>query len=66
MMLTTEVPFGPLQVHQVISTASIVNARSMHDRIRRGLRDREFLKLIGIAAGDITFGGEDPENFDKR
>lgn len=62
MMMTSKKGISALQVHRVIGTGSYRTAWYMCHRIRAGLQDREFRKLIGIVEVDETFVGGKAKN----
>lgn len=68
MMLTSKKGVSALQVHRTIGTGSYRTAWYMCHRIRAGLADREFRKLVGIVEVDETFvGGKDKNrHWDKK
>lgn len=57
MMLTSKKGVSALQVHRVIGTGSYRTAWHMCHRIRAGLTDEDFRKLMGIVEVDETFVG---------
>ena len=57
MMLTSKKGISALQVHRVIGTGSYRTAWYMCHRIRAGLRDKHFRKLVGIVEADETYVG---------
>jgi transposase-like protein len=57
MMLTSKKGVSALQVHRVIGTGSYRTAWHMCHRIRAGLADENFRKLMGIVEVDETFVG---------
>ncbi len=57
MMVTAKKGISALQVHRVIGTGSYRTAWSMCHRIRAGLANRDFRKLMGIVEIDETFVG---------
>jgi len=60
MMLTSKKGVSALQVHRVIGTGSYRTAWSMCHRVRAGLANEEFRKLMGIVEVDETYiGGKD-------
>ncbi len=68
MMLTSKKGISALQVHRVIGTGSYRTAWHMCHRIRAGLANEEFRKLIGVVEVDETFIGGKAKNrhWDKR
>jgi transposase-like protein len=56
-MLTSKKGVSALQVHRVIGTGSYRTAWHMCHRIRSGLQERAFKKLIGAVEVDETFVG---------
>ncbi|MGH9807375.1 MAG: IS1595 family transposase, partial [Terriglobia bacterium] len=68
MMLTSKKGVAALEVHRVIGTGSYRTAWSMCHRIRAGLADEKFRKLIGIVEVDETYiGGKDKNrHWDKK
>jgi hypothetical protein len=68
MMLTSKKGVAALEVHRVLGTGSYETAWSMCMRIRGGLGDKEFRKLIGVVEVDETFVGGKAKNrhWDKR
>jgi hypothetical protein len=57
MILTAKKGVSALQIHRVIGTGSYRTAWYMCHRIRAGLVDHEFQKLMGIVEVDETFVG---------
>ncbi len=57
MMLCSKKGISALQVHRMIGTGSYRTAWYMCRRVRAGLKDREFQKLMGIDEVDETFIG---------
>jgi transposase-like protein len=57
MMLTSKKGVSALQVHRTIGTGSYETAWSMCHRIRAGLANEDFRKLMGIVEVDETFVG---------
>jgi hypothetical protein len=57
MMLTAKKGISALQIHRTIGTGSYRTAWYMAHRIRAGLVDRDFQKLVGIVEVDETFVG---------
>lgn len=68
MMLTSKKGVSALQVHRVMGFGSYETALYMCHRIRAGLADKEFRKLMGIVEVDETFVGGKAKNrhIDKR
>lgn len=68
MMLTSKKGVSALQVHRVIGTGSYRTAWHMCHRIRAGLANEDFRKLMGIVEVDETFVGGLAKNrhWDKR
>jgi transposase-like protein len=64
-MLTSKKGVSALQVYRVMGFGSYKTAWYMCHRIRVGLRDREFHKLIGIVEVDETFIGGKAKNRHK-
>ncbi len=65
MMLTSKKGVSALQVHRVIGTGSYRTAWSMCHRIRAGLANEDFRKLMGIVEVDETFVGGKSRNRHK-
>jgi transposase-like protein len=65
MMLTSKKGVSALQVYRVVGFGSYRTAWYMCHRIRAGLRDREFHKLMGIVEVDETFVGGKAKNRHK-
>ncbi|HUO06405.1 MAG TPA: IS1595 family transposase [Candidatus Binataceae bacterium] len=60
LMLTSKKGMSALQVHRMIGTGSYQTAWYMCMRLRAGLKDSDFRKLMGIVEADETFiGGKD-------
>lgn len=57
MMMTSKKGISALQIHRVIGTGSYRTAWSICHRIRAGLADESFRKLLGIVEVDETFIG---------
>ncbi len=68
MMLTSKKGISALQIHRVIGTGSYHTAWYMCHRIRAGLQDEHFRKLMGVVEVDETFIGGKAKNkhIDKR
>jgi hypothetical protein len=65
MMLTSKKGVSALQVYRVMGFGSYRTAWYMCHRIRAGLQDREFHKLMGIVEVDETFVGGKAKNRHK-
>ncbi len=65
MMLTSKKGISALQIHRVIGTGSYETAWSMCMRIRAGMADEGFQKLMGIVEVDETFVGDKAKNRHK-
>jgi transposase-like protein len=65
MMLTSKKGVSALQVHRVIGTGSYRTAWSMCHRIRVGLQDKHFRRLLGIVEVDEMFVGGKVKNRHK-
>ena len=66
MMLTSKKGVSALQVHRVMGTGSYRTAWYMCHRIRAGMQDQEFCKLVGIVEVDETFIGGKAGNRHKN
>jgi transposase-like protein len=60
MMLTAKKGVSALQIHRTLVTGSYRTAWSMCHRIRVGLQDEDFRKLVGIVEVDETYIGGKP------
>jgi IS1 family transposase/transposase-like protein len=65
LMLTSKKGISALQIHRMIGTGSYRTAWSMCHRVRAGLVDKEFRKLMGIVEVDETFVGGKAKNRHK-
>lgn len=65
MMLTSKKGISALQIHRTMGFGSYKTAWYMCHRIRAGLQDREFRKLMGIVEIDETFVGGKVKNRHK-
>jgi transposase-like protein len=68
LMLTSKKGISALQIHRMLGFGSYKTAWYMCHRVRAGLADKHFRKLMGIVEVDETFiGGEDKNrHFDKK
>jgi transposase-like protein len=66
MMLTSKKGVSALQVYRVMGFGSYETALSMCHRIRAGLADKEFNKLMGIVEVDETFVGGKAANRHRK
>jgi transposase-like protein len=62
LMLSSKKGISALQIHRMIGTGSYETAWSMCHRIRVGLSNEEFCKLIGFVEVDETFIGGKAKN----
>ena len=67
-MLTSKKGISALQIHRMMGFGSYRTAWSMCHRVRAGLANEEFRKLMGVVEVDETFVGGDDNNrhFDKK
>lgn len=65
MMLTSKKGMSALQIHRMMGFGSYKTAWYMCHRIRAGLQDKEFHKLMGIVEVDETFVGGKAKNRHK-
>jgi transposase-like protein len=67
-MLTSKKGMSALQIHRMMGFGSYSTAHYMCMRIRAGLANEEFRKLVGAVEVDETFIGGDDDNrhFDKK
>lgn len=66
MMLTSKKGVSALQIHRTMGFGSYKTAWYMCHRIRAGLQDKEFHKLMGIVEVDETFVGGKAKNRHKN
>jgi transposase-like protein len=67
MMLTSKKGISALQIHRTIGTGSYRTAWYACHRVRAGLRDEKFRKLVGIVEMDETYiGGKAKNKHGKR
>jgi len=68
LMLTSKKGISALQIHRMMGFGSYRTAWSMCHRVRAGLANEEFRKLMGVVEVDETFIGGDDSNrhFDKK
>ena len=68
LMLTSKKGMSALQIQRMLGFGSYKTAWYMCHRVRAGLVDKEFQKLMGIVEVDETFIGGDDNNrhFDKK
>src|SRR5208337_2425952 len=62
LMLSSKKGISALQIHRMIGTGSYSTAWSMCHRIRAGLNNEEFRKLVGFVEVDETFVGGKAKN----
>jgi hypothetical protein len=62
MMLTSKKGVSALQIHRTLGTGSYETAWSMCHRIRAGLANEDFRKLMGVVEVDETYIGGDDNN----
>jgi hypothetical protein len=66
LMLTSKKGISALQIHRMIGTGSYRTAWYMCHRVRAGLQDKDFRKLMGIVEVDETFvGGKAKNRYDR-
>jgi predicted RNA-binding Zn-ribbon protein involved in translation (DUF1610 family) len=68
LMMTSKKGMSALQIHRMIGSGSYRTAWFMCHRLRAGLADPDFRKLMGIVEVDETYIGEKDKNrhFDKK
>jgi transposase-like protein len=66
LMLTSKKGISALQIHRMIGTGSYRTAWYMCHRVRAGLQDKDFRKLMGIVEVDETFVGGKARNRHDR
>jgi transposase-like protein len=68
LMLTSKKGMSALQIHRLIGTGTYESAWYICMRLRAGMRDKDFTKLMGIVEADETFiGGKDKNrHWDKK
>jgi IS1 family transposase len=62
LMMTSKKGMSALQIQRMLGFGSYKTAHYMCHRIRAGLMDEDFRKLIGIVEVDETYVGGDPAN----
>ena len=68
MMVTSKKGVSALQVHRTMGFGSYKTAWYMCHRLRAGMQDKDFLKLVGVVEMDETFIGGKAKNkhIDRR